>query len=122
MTVNPKQWDWYGTWLIDFICTEDSWDALEIWEDAYRDSLGDLVEDVELIDLVDFHQREAFEPIEKSFVWAIVGLLHDCSIPFAWFQMRCLRLARIRTILRWENEQREWRKPRNLLQLILSDF
>jgi len=77
-------WDWYGTWLLDYFCAGDIEEAYDIWETAYLAANPDLAESREnlnatddydapgtTLNLLENHYHESMMPIRRSplFAW-----------------------------------------------------
>jgi hypothetical protein len=87
--MNRIDWDWYGTWVIDWLCCTDPWESYDIWERAYLAVNPELLETREesyingegdglgtTLDLIENHYHQSLIPLEKSFVYVIFRSIH----------------------------------------------
>lgn len=83
------EWDWWGTWLIDYCCAQDAYDAYDIWEKAYLAAHPHLMDARETLtaddacdapgttlDLVTNHYHQSLQPFWDSWLYLIWGMLH----------------------------------------------
>ena len=83
------EWNWYGTWLVDYFCCNCPYDAYDIWESAYlqehtylldaRETLTneDLCDEPgTTLDLLTNHYHQSMQPIWDSWVFIIWQVLH----------------------------------------------
>jgi hypothetical protein len=74
-------WDWYGTWVIDYLTydrdslSDEAWGAYDIWRTAYINANPDLEEASDL-ELIENHYCQSMKPILDSFVMKIWLFLH----------------------------------------------
>jgi hypothetical protein len=100
--VDRIDWEWYGTWVIDWLCCDrkEDWKAYYIWEKMYLAANPELVEAREesyirgdgfgegtTIDLIENHYNQSLLPMHESFVWKIFLILHrpmQCIYSLFW--------------------------------------
>lgn len=82
------EWDWYGTWIVDWLTSNDGWEVYDIWEKAYLKANPGLEEAREnsyidnegdgvgtTLDLLENHYHQSLIVIEESFVYKIAVFL-----------------------------------------------
>ncbi len=68
------EWDWYGTWVWDYLNLDtdslytEAWESFHIWKKAYIQANPDLSELGDL-DLIGEHYNEAMEPLFNSWLF-----------------------------------------------------
>lgn len=82
-------WNWYGTWVIDWICEDDTSECFEIWRAAYIREHPEL-QSLGTLDLVMEHYESSLRPLENSLLMMIVRVLYFPinSIQKAWWKIR----------------------------------
>jgi hypothetical protein len=77
MKNTPKiiQWNWYGTWVFDWLYEENPWECFDIWQKAY------ILENPELdklttLELVANHYTQSLFPVENSLLMKVWKALH----------------------------------------------
>lgn len=87
--MNRIEWDWYGTWVIDWLLEDCPWGRYDIWEKAYL-SIHPEIEDMReqsyinhegdgagtTLDLIENHYHQSLIPLKESFVYAIFLILN----------------------------------------------
>jgi hypothetical protein len=89
MSKQRIEWKWWGTWLIDYCCAQDAYEAYGIWEEAYllahphlmdaRDALtaSDACDAPgTTLDLVMNHYHQSLQPFWDSWLYLVWGFLH----------------------------------------------
>jgi hypothetical protein len=76
-------WDWYGTWIVDWLCCQDGWESFDIWRTAYLEANPDIEDEYEeFMDiqlLIDIYSEDMSL---QQFPYTIHRFFGDCSIPW----------------------------------------
>lgn len=68
------KWDWYGTWVWDYLNYErdslyaEAWGAYDIWKEAYLKAHPEFSEEDDL-ELIENHYDRWTEPLFKSWIF-----------------------------------------------------
>lgn len=67
-------WDWYGTWVWDYLnldrddISTEAWESYDIWKRAYIEANPEL-SDLDDLELIQGHYSQATEPIFRSWIF-----------------------------------------------------
>ncbi|TAG93117.1 MAG: hypothetical protein EAZ18_13030 [Oscillatoriales cyanobacterium] len=80
--IQKIKWDWYGFWIVDWLNSDDAWDAYDIWRKAYLAANPEIEEARENsymddqtdgpgteLDLIENHYNQSLIAVQESFVY-----------------------------------------------------
>lgn len=90
------EWNWYGTWVLDYLCTEDPWLAFDFWMKAYLEAHPDLDDayqhgEINTVDLIEYYPG-ATDCVRASLLYQLMVPLIEF---WAWVYW-VLRLGQLR--------------------------
>jgi len=86
------KWNWYGMWVIDWLCCSCAWESYDIWEKAYLAEFPELSEQLEerwlkgeidsiTIELIENHYNESLVVVNNFILIKIYYLLLKFASP-----------------------------------------